>query len=607
MKLTKPLIANFVQGSGQVTVDANTITIPQFAKWDEFKQAVTTEIGSDKYDYMVLSFNNAGNMTPDNIKSLDIKANTILRSAKDNGLRVFNRYEGQMYFLNPSFDEERADSKGYAPSDDVVLAKRDLYPDDYDWQKHQADIIKKLAVTMPLTEGKGFEKSNHKSMLTSASRGLEEKDLKDFFSWKSNKVIIPALVGDDMVGMPSVKASIYNDMELYVGNTKVPTAPINIKTIGLSGAMIPMKNPRGDSPKYQIATDISPINVILKGRAADGISVQKSEFYDKKASKNGEYKFTINGEPSHLTVESTSGDVVTFSDTKGSFDADMKQDIKPFLVDRGYEIPDIIDTLKPTANSKYIWMSRGTMVGSDKINNNKVEGANRISPSIAGFQTAREPKNGSEDYVVVVAEGALKGVITAKYLNVPDKNGKSVGDFIAKDKGIIVAQVPGVAASFVKSVDRIYSEKHVVGTYIALDADGRENKAVATGIHGAFNELSKNGPVKVMSWDPAQKGIDDALIAVAKHKITVEDMDIHFGSPEKLFPLDKATAPNPYKLDGSRANKEAWKEEYDVTRKEQEAKIKALQNDSIGADVKKSDEITLDLDGLDVPQEGLSK
>src|SRR5699024_446173 len=110
--------------------------------------------------------------------------------------------------------------------------------------------------------------------------------------------------------------------------------------------------------------------------------------------------------------------------------------------------------------------------------------------------------------------------------------------------------VSGTAFAFTKSVDHIFEEKNVVGTYIAFDADGRENYNVAKGIHQAYDHLGKQSPVKVLQWNPDQKGLDDALLALANHDIKMEDMDIRYGNPKTLFPLDQAEKPNPYKLDG---------------------------------------------------------
>lgn len=144
---------------------------------------------------------------------------------------------------------------------------------------------------------------------------------------------------------------------------------------------------------------------------------------------------------------------------------------------------------------------------------------------------------------------------------------------IAKDSGIIVAQVPGVSPAFIKSVNRIYDEYPIKGTYIAMDADGRDNLYVAKGIKTSHEFLSQYSPVKVLSWDPNQKGIDDALLAVSRQEITVADMDVHYGTPEQLFPLSQAKAPNPYLLDGSRANKSEWESEYEASKATTAAKL----------------------------------
>lgn len=599
MDLKTPLIIEFLPGNGNVNTSNNLVQVPIDSNWQDFKQNITSSFKNPDFDYAVISFSKLHEEldNPVAIKSLDIKSNTIIKTADANGLRVFNRFENQLYFLNPSFDEQKL-GENFVPSDEDVLNKRDKF-DDYAWQKHQAIAIRKFATMMPLTSGQSYEKSNHKAQLMDPSRGLSGEQLDDFFSWRAGKVVIPGMMGDNMVGMPSVKATTFDNLHLYANGKLVPTSPINLKTVGLQGIMIPMKNPHGDSPKYQIAADISPINIVLKARAADGVSIQKSEIYNKKIGRFGEYSFTIDGQSSHLAIVGADNSEVTLEDINGSFKVPLKKDIKPLLESRGYELPELIDKLQPVANSKYIWMSPGNMVGSPTINNSKNPDNNRIAPSMAGFITARGPRNGSDEFVVVVAEGALKGVITANYLNAPDINGKSVADFIAGDKGIIVSQVPGVAASFVKSVDRIYSEHNVVGTYVAMDADGRDNLAVAKGIHGAFDELSKHSPVKVMSWDPAQKGIDDALLSISQHKITVEDMDIHFGKPELLFPLDKAEAPNPYKLDGTRANKQAWVDEYQDSLDERKKRISEAQAAS-------TTNVQLSLEGLDDTNE-LSK
>lgn len=583
MKYTNPVVFQFVPGSGQVQRKNDIIAVPVNGRWNDFKENALSALNDVNYDSAIVSYKQVvDKIDNDEInKTVDIHTKGLLKQATAAGVPVFNVYNNQTYLLNPTPNELKNDAKDYAAPDDVVLAKHDSFEDDYAWQKHQSDIIKKFAKNMPLTTGGKYENSNHTAMLTEAKRGLTKNELDGFFSWKSNVTVIPELMQDDMIGMPGIRAKSFSDTSIAYHGETLPSTPLNMKTTGQQGAMIPMRNPRGDSPKYQIATDVTPFNVTLKAREKGGVSIQKNELFDKKntsVSRLGEYKFTINGEPSHLHVEDANNDGITLADVKGEFDVSLKKNIKDTLVNRGYDMPEIIDSIIPLPAAKYSWMTPGTMVGSSKINKSSDPEHNKIAPSLAGFITAREPKNGSDEYFVVVAEGALKGVIASKYIDRPDENGHSVADFIAKDRGIIVAQVPGVAASFVKSVDRIYSEKKIAGTYIAMDADGRDNLNVARGIHSAFDEIGKNGPVKVMSWDPNQKGIDDSLIALANHKITLEDMDIHFGSAEKLFPLDEAEAPNPYKLDGTRANgTPEWQKEYAESKQARAKKIDKIQ------------------------------
>lgn len=594
MEFTKPLVVQYQSGKGaandgHVHQSGDVMTVPmQLEDWNEFKNTLVANYESGNYDSTIISsvgLSQQDKNDPRNIQTMDIRNNEVVREADKVGNRVFNRFNKQLYFINPTFDEKKSMGKNYAPTNQEVLDKYNKYSDKLAWQGHQARIIQKFKATMPLTTGQPWERSNHKAMLKEPKRGLHDEDLKDFFSWQANKPIVPELFGDDMVGMPAVKATKFNDIKLSYHGKEIDSTPISLQTVGLEGYMIPMRNTNGDSAKYQVGADVSRINLLLKARAADGVSIQKSEYYDKNT---GVYKFDLDGKPSNLQVDYADNDKIVMSDTKGQFEIEQKKDIKPLLEERGYEIPELIDNLKAQPQSKYIWMSKGTMAGVDKGSRKDMSPLSKVntlvSPSEAGFISARAPKNGSKDYVVVVAEGALKGTIAAKYFDTKDKTGKSVGDEIAGDKGIIVSQVPGVAEAFVKSVDRIYDDPklkgHIAGTYIAMDADGRDNKNVCTGIHSAFDELKQHndGKVKIMSWDPAQKGIDDSLLAIANGKITVDDMDIHFGTPEKLFPLDKAKSPNPYKLDGERVNS-TWKTESLKNLKKTEEKIASAQDD----------------------------
>lgn len=570
-----PAIIRFVPESKipEIIREGNRMEVPVNANWNKFKNAAVDFIHEGDSVLIHVS----PDLDLDNsqiLTGIAIKQRLINSTAESQGKHVLSRHnDGEWYLLNPIWQEPGGHD--FAPQDDEVLEKFNRYETPQDWKKHQSDIWKRVAGLMPLAEAKFKGSPNHLADLTNPSRGLAREDVADFWSFRPGEVLNPVLMNDDMVGMPGMKGRTYEGFTITpkTGPNAGVRTPIDVKTIqttGMPGIVIPMADENGNVAKFQIATDITKINVRLRPRAADGISIQHSEIYDKKKYM---YTFLLDGAPSGLRIESASHstqDDIRMRDAKGEFSIAMGEDIKDKLIDRGYEIPEIIDSLKVAPSAKYMWPSAGSMAGTKKVQN-------IVTPSDAGFIVAREPRNSAEDYVVVVTEGALKGHIVAKYLNSEDATGQSVGDFIAKDSGVIVAQVPGVAKAFVSSVAPIYDKYQVKGTYIAMDADGRENASVAKGIDTATKELSQYSAVKVMSWDPKHKGLDDALIAVGRHEIAVSDMDIHFGAPEVLFPIDKATTPNPYKLDGTRANKQQWQSEYAASKSASEAKLKKAQ------------------------------
>lgn len=569
-RITSPLMVTFINKvpsnqQARLTVSNNELSIPVNTQWADFKQIVESSLKDPYFDGVIVgNANDLAVLDEDVMKSTDIKLGLINKLASSNKKPVLNQFDDQWYLLNPAYD---AKGHTYAPSDEDILGKFHSFPSENDWQVHQASNWKKFQSMMPLLEGDYHNAPLHVSELTSASRGLEKDDLKDFFSWRSNKPVMPSLMNDDMVGMPGIAAKQFEGYSLVTKDgIETPIRPINLKTIGMPGFMIPMKNVDGVSAKYQVSTDVSKINVHLKATTKDNVSIQSSEYYDKKADK---YLFNLNGGPSGLHVLSANPSGIQFKDVEGVFNVSMKQDVKPLLVNRGYDIPEIVDRINVSPRAKYIWPSKGTMIGSTDV-------AKTVSPSNAGFVVAKESPN--NEYVVVIAEGALKGVIAAKHMDTKDASGVSMADVIAKNRGVIVAQVPGVSPAFIESVKPVYEKYNVVGTYVAMDADGRENLAVAKGIHKAEEILSPMSPVKVLSWNPVYKGIDDSLLEVSKGKLLVNNLGLTYGSPEKLFPLDKAEAPNPYKLDGTRANRVTWDKEYEVSKHATNDAIAQAQN-----------------------------
>ena len=567
--------------SRQVVEQDGRLVVTHNANWNQFKTAFDQFI--EGHDGVIVSMNtDVDRDNGDMLNSINIKSKHINKAAQQAGIPAMSKHNDKWYLLNPSWDDKFKDyQKAYAEPNDNVLAKYESFADKDAWQEHQASVLDRMGSTFPIANASYKGQPDHAGDLTQPKRGLDKDDLGDYWSWKANETLNPDLYGDDFVGIPGIEA--YSRTDFTMTPSKGPNAGVTqdidvmvLQTANPNGLMIPMANRNGHVAKYQIATDNSAYNIRLKPRVADGTSIQHSEIYDKKKR---EYTLQMDGKDSGLKVTDVKlgkgKDVVTFKDAKGIFDVELGDQIKDRLIERGYDIPDIIDSLQVSQNAKYMWQGPGKMTGSKQTQN-------IVTPSDAGFIVAREPSKGKDDYLMIVTEGALKGKIVAKYLNEPDANGETVGDYLGahSGRGLIVAQVPGVSKAFIDSVPAIYEKYNVSGTYIAMDADGRENLSVARGIHQSNDILKEHSPVKIMSWDPKHKGLDDALIAVCRGEITREDMDIHFGSPEKLFPLDKAKSPNPYKLDGTRANQQQWMKEYGESVKKSDATITQAQKDA---------------------------
>ena len=575
MEYKNPLIVRFTaDGSKKVEqVNSETIHIDTDGNWKKFKDLTGAAFGSQQFDYVMVTFDDSAvNADKAKLGSLQIKLNTLYKDATSANLKVFNRYDDKMYLMNPDYSGfYKLDL--YAPKDDDILEKFESFGDEYAWQHHQAELFQKFSAFMPLSNGKYG--ANHEAILKDPGRGLDDEDLKDMFSWRSGLNVAPGLMGDDMVGMPGIAGRHIPDVELSYKDKPLEYDVVALRTEGMPGYIIPMRNVKGEFAKFQIGADVSKSNVKLKASAPDGRTIQASEYLDKK-SRIYKFKFK-DGKETNLQAVAGDNDKQTWRDTKGTFNTHVKQDVKSILLERGYDMPEIIDKLIVVPMSKYIWPNPGTLTGTTDVRN-------VVTPSNAGFITAREPKNGCDSYVVLVAEGALKGMITAKYIDVTDATGKSFADKIAGDRGVIVAQVPGVAAKFVSSVSKIYNDTDlkIDGTYIALDADGRTNFDVCKNIHGAYHELAQWSNVSVLSWNPEQKGIDDALLAIHQGKITLDDMGIRYGTPEKLFPIENSTKPIPLLLNGQPAytdkSKVAWQEEYGESRRARDARIKEAQN-----------------------------
>ena len=590
--ITKPLIIQFTppEVTPALKKSQKSLFVPVNTPWVQFRDNILPLVAGKTYDsVLVHTRDDVDRDMKGVVGNMSIKLNALADAGTRAGIPVLT-YESPtkpFYLANPTQNDLK--SAGiYAPADDVIMEKYNTYESDAAWQEHQGKVWDRMKDMMPLSRKADQCNRNHAAQLKDPKRGLEDKDLDKFWTFKSSQGLSPTIMGDDMVGMPSVEGREYEGFTMAINQPDgtVELKPLEVRslrTVGASGIAIPMANADGNVNKHQIAADLTAYGTALHFRAADGKTVAKGELFSKKTR---EYSFTFeDGTDTHLkAVDVAQDNTITLQDAHGIFNVKPKAEIVDVLKGRGYNVPKIITSVKAEQNGKYMWQSPGTMTGSDEV-------LKTVSPSNPGFIKAREPKNGEDKYVVLVAEGALKGHIVAKYVDVKDKNGVCFGDKIAGDKGIIVTQVPGVAEAYVKNATTIYEKYEVAGTYIAMDADGRENRNVARGIHSAYNYINKVNPTTVLSWDPSQKGMDDALLAVAQGKITIEDMGIVSGKPEALFPIDQAHVMTPYKLDGTQTKTQSWVQEYAEDKKIRQEKVAAAQAETAEREARKAEEI----------------
>lgn len=553
-----------------------SVFVPVNTPWVQFRDNILSMVRDPAYDSVLVHVMDTVDRDMDGVMgNMSVKMNAIagMGTRENKPVLSYESTDKPFYIANPTLTDMK-EAGPYAPSDSTIMEKYNSYGSDDAWQEHQGRIWNRMKGMMPLSRKADKYNRDHASQLKDPKRGLEEKDLDKFWSFKAKQGLSPTIMGDDMVGMPSVEGREYDGFTMVInqpdGSVKVkPMQVRSLMTTGASGIMIPMANANGHVNKHQVAADLTPFGTMLHFRAEDGRTVAKGELYDRKTR---EYAFNFtDGTPTHVKVTDVAPDnTITMQDAHGIFNVKQKKELVDVLKERGYNVPGIITSIKAEQNGKYMWQSPGTMTGSDEV-------LKTVSPSNPGFIVARTPKNGEDKYVVLVAEGALKGHIVAKYVDVKDSEGICFGDKIAGNKGIIVTQVPGVAEAYVKNAVTIYDKYPVAGTYIAMDADGRENRNVAMGIHTAYDCINRVNPTTVLSWDPAQKGMDDALLAVAQGKITVEQMGITSGPPDKLFPLEGAHVMTPYKLDGTQTSRPSWVQEYEDDKKARIEKVAVMQ------------------------------
>lgn len=572
VQLTKPISIRFTNTTNDVrtynvlTGDPSgfngipTIEIPISGNSNQYRTYVDTIskiFNSGQFDYGIISYDpSIARRTPQILHSIDIRMNALRKEAGDK-VRLFDRFNNNLYYLNPQPKEGQA----YYVPDNEVIAKRNQFATKEEWEKYQSDVWDKLAPFFTLTKGEFKGQTNHLKELTSEKRGLNERQLEGFLSWKNNMSMLPGLINEDLVGMPGFNARKFDDMQLFILGKPLNSPILSVKTSGQSGFMIPMKNLQGDTPKHQLGVDSTKMTLTLKAKAADGISIRTSE-YSTKEGYDRVYHFKLtDGRDSNLKIHYADNEKVELTDILGTFVVNEGQNIIPALKDRGYVIPELMDTLKPS-KTKYTWLSRGTMAGNEKL------AREEIIPSKAGFITPVQPPQGSDEYTLIVVEGALKGKIVAEYMNVKDSTGMSLADHLAPGTGVIVAQSPGTAQSFIDSIQDVFPKRNIKQTYIALDADGATNLSVAKGIHYAYDTLGQHATTHVLTWDINKgKGLDDLILGVMNpaNQRTFRDIGLDRGTAEQLYPLDKATENIPYSLDGTRSysGQVEWQQQYE--------------------------------------------
>ena len=135
------------------------------------------------------------------VGSMSVKLNALAGAGTRVGKPVLS-YEAPdkpFYLANPTKSDMQAAGL-YAPSDETVMNRYNSFESDDAWQEHQSKIWARMKDMMPLSKKADDFNRNHAAQLKDPKRGLEDKDLKKFWSFKPRQGLSPTLMGDDMVG-----------------------------------------------------------------------------------------------------------------------------------------------------------------------------------------------------------------------------------------------------------------------------------------------------------------------------------------------------------------------------------------------------------------------
>ncbi|MBQ5475124.1 MAG: hypothetical protein IIT65_10625, partial [Lachnospiraceae bacterium] len=208
-QIQKPLIVTFYQPQEKVvscSTKGSRVYVPVNVNWNEFT-SVVNNVKENGYDSILVQVDKNVDLDQKGVvNTLNIKMSHLVKIA-DEQIPVLTTSgqadEEPWYLMNPTY-EDQAQAHGYVPANDTVMAKYNEYEDNDAWQKHQNQIWTRMADMMPLSSSTKYGSPDHLAALTDPSRGLERSDVTRFFSYRSNKMLSPALMGDNMIGMPGV-------------------------------------------------------------------------------------------------------------------------------------------------------------------------------------------------------------------------------------------------------------------------------------------------------------------------------------------------------------------------------------------------------------------
>lgn len=420
----------------------------------------------------------------DNFKLLYDRTLELIESTEFN---VFNVYEGKTYLLNPKF--------GYP----VEISGLDFHQST---NLKVNEIRNKQAVLMYKLNLINGVKAHHQIEMKSNKRGLNNKDLFDFFTWVPNQIIIPELFQSDCVGVQGL--NLYKEDDYLC-----------IKTSNIKGLAIPVYHPNGNIYKYQIKMDMVRGTVKLKAKAQDGFTVMHSEYCDP----TGIYYL---GDEYKITKSNFTGIEVQNVFTDETIQCELGEDISEFFPNR----PTIIYKIYPEMKAKYIWLPRGSLIPDNEF-------GHKLTSANPTYLTNKAGNNNT----VILTEGTLKGYIVNKYY--------------AEDNLITIA-TPGIMKSALKEVVNYVSRlNNIKEILIAYDTDASKNKLVTEAVSFLYQKLYKKFNTHVISWDNNYKGFDDYLL---NNKIR----KIDYGTPRDFYPIEKSAYPYPYHITGKRATKLEW-------------------------------------------------